>query len=66
MPHQTLQVTCKVMGFRVLDGDIWCYRLSTSPWTGYYASADAFCNDQSTGGSLKGTPSVDPRVPDCG
>jgi hypothetical protein len=63
---QTVQVACKVQGFRVADGDTWWYRIASSPWnSAYYASADAFYNNGATSGSLIGTPFVDPNVPDC-
>ena len=63
---QTVQIACKVTGFRVADGNTWWYRIASSPWNGtYYASADAFYNDGSTSGSLQGTPFVDPAVPNC-
>lgn len=63
----TVQVACKVTGFRVADGNTWWYRIASSPWNGaFYASADAFYNNGSTSGSLSGTPFVDPAVPDCG
>src|SRR5262249_28938346 len=40
---QTVQVACKVPGFRVADGDTWWYKIASSPWNGtYFASADAF------------------------
>jgi hypothetical protein len=62
----TVQISCKVQGFQVQDGDTWWYRIAQSPWdNGYYASADAFFNDGQTSGSLSGTPFVDPNVPDC-
>jgi hypothetical protein len=63
---QTVQVSCKVPGFRVADGNTWWYRIASSPWNGaYYVSADAFYNNGQTTGSLKGTPFVDPSVPNC-
>lgn len=63
---QTIQVSCKVAGFQVADGDTWWYRIASSPWSGsYYASADAFYNDGATSGSLLGTPFVDNSVPSC-
>lgn len=64
--NQTVQVSCKVNGFRVSDGDTWWYRIASSPWNGaYYASADAFYNNGGTSGSLSGTPFVDGNVPNC-
>ena len=63
---QTVQIACKVSGFRVADGNTWWYRIASSPWNGaYYVSADAFYNNGLTAGSLAGTPWVDPLVPSC-
>jgi hypothetical protein len=63
---QTVQVACKVQGFRVAEGYTWWYRIASSPWNSvYYASADAFYNNGSTSGSLIGTPFVDPAVASC-
>lgn len=63
---QTVQVSCRVEGLPVEDGDPWWYRIATSPWNGsYYASADAFYNNGQTSGSLHGTPFYDPRVQVC-
>ena len=62
----TVQIACKVTGFKVADGNTWWYRIASSPWNdAYYASADAFYNNGQTSGPLKGTPFVDPRVPNC-
>jgi surface antigen len=64
--YATVAIQCKVTGFRVEDGNTWWYRIAASPWSGnYYASADAFYNNGETSGSLKGTPFVDPSVPNC-
>jgi hypothetical protein len=64
--NQSVQISCKVTGFAVADGDTWWYRITSSPWSGaYYVSADAFYNNGTTSGSLLGTPFVDPAVPDC-
>src|SRR6185312_8953760 len=64
--YQTVQIACKVTGFKVADGDTWWYRIASSPWNGsFYGSADAFYNNGQTSGSLKGTPFVDPNVPTC-
>jgi hypothetical protein len=61
-----VQITCKVTGFAVADGNTWWYKIVSSPWNGaYYVSADAFYNDEATSGSLHGTPFVDPSVPNC-
>ena len=62
----TVQIACKVTGFRVADGNTWWYRIASSPWSGtFYVSADAFYNNGATSGSLVGTPFVDPNVPNC-
>lgn len=63
----TVQIACKVMGFKVADGNTWWYRIAQAPWSGaFYVSADAFYNNGATSGSLRGTPFLDPDVPDCG
>jgi hypothetical protein len=62
----TVQIACKVPGFRVADGNTWWYRVASSPWNGaYYVSADAFYNNGQTSGSLHGTPFADGAVTDC-
>jgi hypothetical protein len=64
--NATVQIACKVTGFKVADGNTWWYRIASSPWNNaYYASADAFYNNGQTSGSLSGTPFVDTKVPDC-
>jgi surface antigen len=64
--NATVQIACKLQGFKVADGNTWWYRIAQDPWNGqFYASADAFFNNGMTTGSLKGTPWVDPAVPDC-
>lgn len=64
--NATVQIACKLQGFRVQDGNTWWYRIASAPWNGsYYGSADAFYNNGQTSGSLHGTPYVDPSVPDC-
>jgi surface antigen len=64
--NSTVQIACRVQGLAVEDGNTWWYRIAQSPWEGnYYASADAFYNNGSTSGSLKGTPFVDEAVPQC-
>jgi hypothetical protein len=64
--HATVQIACKVGGFKVQDGDTWWYRIESAPWYGeYYGSADAFYNNGRRSGPLHGTPFVDKRVPDC-
>jgi RHS repeat-associated protein len=62
----TVQIACKITGFRVADGNTWWYQIASAPWNnGFYVSADAFYNNGATSGSLIGTPFVDPAVPDC-
>lgn len=62
----TVQIACKLTGFRVADGNTWWYRIASSPWNSvFYASADAFYNNGQTSGSLIGTPFVDGNVRDC-
>jgi hypothetical protein len=64
--YWTVQIACKLQGFRVADGNTWWYRIASSPWnSSYYVSADAFYNNGQTSGSLHGTPFVDPAVADC-
>lgn len=64
--NETVQIACKVAGFKVSDGDTWWYEIASSPWdNAYYVSADAFYNNGQTSGSLIGTPFVDPAVPNC-
>jgi len=64
--NQTVQITCKVTGFAVADGNTWWYQIAVSPWNNaYYVSADAFYNDGAISGNLIGTPFVDPAVPNC-
>lgn len=63
---QTVQITCRLQGFRVADGNTWWYRIAESPWSNrYYVSADAFYNNGATSGSLHGTPFVDEKVATC-
>ncbi len=64
--YTTVQITCKIQGFTVVDGNSWWYLIASSPWNNaYYVSADAFYNDGATSGSLIGTPFVDNNVPNC-
>lgn len=64
--YATVQIACKLTGFRVANGNTWWYRIAQEPWNDtYYASADAFYNNGQTSGSLRGTPWVDSAVPDC-
>ena len=64
--NQTVQITCRVTGFAVADGNTWWYEIASSPWNNsYYGSADAFYNNGQTSGSLHNTPFYDPKVPIC-
>jgi serine/threonine protein kinase len=64
--YTTVEVSCRVQGFKVADGNTWWYLIASSPWnSAYYASADAFYNNGQTSGSLQGTPFVDLSVPLC-
>lgn len=67
IPVQTqVEITCRVEGYQVTDGNVWWYRIHTAPWSDvYYGSADAFYNGAPPGGTLKGTPFYDPDVPIC-
>ncbi len=63
---QTVQVTCRTLGFTVPDGNAWWYKIASSPWSNaYWASADPFYNDGATSGPVAGTPFVDTAVPLC-
>jgi surface antigen len=65
--NQSVQISCRIAGFRVADGNTWWYQIASTPWSNsYYVSADAFYNNGSTSGSLLGTPFVDPNVQVCG
>ena len=61
----SVAIACKLSGFRVANGNTWWYQVASSPYTGFYVSADAFYNNGATSGSLLGTPYVDYEVPDC-
>ena len=62
--NQTVQISCKLTGFTVADGNTWWYRIASSPWNnGYYVSADAFYNNGATSGSLHGHRSSIQRYP---
>ena len=64
--YDTVQITCRLQGFTVADGNTWWYRIASSPWdNNYYVSADAFYNNGQTSGSLHGTPFFDPNVAMC-
>jgi hypothetical protein len=64
--NTTVQISCKVAGFKVANGNTWWYRIASSPWNDqFYVSADAFYNNGQTTGSLVGTPWVDPSVRNC-
>ena len=64
--NQSVDIACKVTGFRVKNGNTWWYRIAQAPWSNqFFVSADAFYNNGATSGSLAGTPWVDPAVPNC-
>jgi surface antigen len=64
--YTTVQIACKVPGFRVADGNTWWYRIASAPWNNaFFVSADAFYNNGQTSGSLHGTPFVDGNVANC-
>jgi hypothetical protein len=63
---QSVQVSCRVKGFKVQDGDVWWYRLSASPWDGkYYVSTDNFWNTSDTSGNPINGIYFDPKVKVC-
>lgn len=65
-PRQSVQVSCRIRGFIVQDGDPWWYRIESSPWNGdYYATSDAFYNQGSTSGPVDNGVIVDEQVPEC-
>jgi hypothetical protein len=64
--YQTVQITCRLTGFVVADGNPWWYRVASPPWDNvFYTPADNFYNNDATSVSLLGTPWVDERVPVC-
>lgn len=64
--YQTIQVSCRLTGFKVADGNTWWYKIASSPWNNaFYAPADNYYNNGQTSGSLSGTPFVDTAVPMC-
>lgn len=63
---ETVEVSCRVEGYEVEDGDTWWYQIASPPWNGlYYATADAFYNNGEKSGTLIGTPHVDLTVKEC-
>lgn len=63
--YQTVQVSCRLTGFVVADGNPWWYRIKSSPWNNqYYAPADNFYNNGQTSGP-NNTIWVDTNVPLC-
>ena len=61
--NQTVQITCKLTGFAVADGNTWWYEITSSPWSNaYYVSADAFCNAGTTWVASKVYPSWTSRT----
>jgi len=64
--HETVEIACRVKGFKVADGNVWWYRVASSPWDGgYYVSADGFYNNGRKSGSLLHTPFFDEHVALC-
>jgi hypothetical protein len=65
-PEEEVEVSCRIRGFEVGDGNVWWYRIKPPPWNNrFYATADAFYNDGERSGPLKETPFFDPVVPIC-
>lgn len=65
-PRQSVQVSCRVRGYVVQDGDPWWYRIESPPWNGhFYATSDAFYNNGATSGSFVNGVVVDEQVPEC-
>lgn len=65
-PRQSIQVSCRVRGYVVEDGDPWWYRIASAPWNGdYYATSDAFYNNGAVTGSVDTGVVVDEQVPMC-
>jgi hypothetical protein len=65
-PGQAVQVSCRVRGFVVKDGDPWWYRLASPPWDGlYYATSDVFYNTPDASGNPINGVVVDTRVRVC-
>lgn len=65
-PGQAVQVSCRVRGFVVNDGDPWWYRLTSPPWDGhYYATSDVFYNTPDASGNPINGVVVDTRVRVC-
>jgi hypothetical protein len=63
---QTVQITCRIQGYTVPDGNNWWYLIASPPWSNaFYVTGDDFYNNGHTSGSLIGTPFVDSAVPIC-
>jgi serine/threonine-protein kinase len=63
---QTVQISCRVQGDRMQDGNIWWYRITSLPWSNnFYAPADAFWNNATNSGNFHGSSLVDFRIPIC-
>jgi DNA-binding helix-hairpin-helix protein with protein kinase domain len=64
--YSSVQVSCRLTGYQVRSGNRWWYRIASPGWDNrFYASADAFYNNDQTSGSLVGGPWVDEAVPMC-
>jgi hypothetical protein len=63
---QTVQISCRVQGFAVADGNTWWYQIASGPWNNsYYASADSFYNGSPIGTPIQDTGFVDASVAIC-
>jgi surface antigen len=63
---EVVQVTCVVGGAPDYGGNIWWYRIASSPWDNkFYARAVNFLNGGTNTESTEGDPPVDPAVPSC-
>ena len=64
--NQTVQIACRVQGFRVADGNTWWYRVASPPWNNtYYVVGRRVLQQRPDLGSLHGTPFVDGAVAGC-
>jgi hypothetical protein len=62
--QEGVQVSCRVSGRQLAEGNDTWYRIASSPWNNaYYAFAGAFWNGAASGATSK--PAYDPAVPPC-